>query len=222
MTVWVTACRGHPGLRAQVVGQPDQLADPAADAGGPRGDRRCGQDAAGQVGQGSPHVFVPDIEAEHVARFRADLVEPGRPPGHPGPLPGHPDQAGPLHRGQRQRDGRLGQPGQPGQVRAGERAQVPDVAEQQLLVHGPDERGTRRGQRAGHAGRCAIQPQAPRHPARQPIVTVTATSRIIVPHHCGNRPHHRGNRPPPPQEPPPPRPRERPASGTGPAQPGQH
>jgi len=45
---------------------------------------------------------VPDIEAEHVARFRADLVEPGRPPGHPGPLPGHPHQAGPLHRGQRE------------------------------------------------------------------------------------------------------------------------
>lgn len=134
---------GHAHLSAQPVGQPDQLGDPAAHAGRPAAHRLPGADLAAQVGQRAAQVLLADVQAEHEPGVGPDLVQPGAAPGHPGAVAGRPDQPGPLHVRHGQRHGGLGQPGQPGQVGPRARAELADLAEQQLLVELPDELRTR-------------------------------------------------------------------------------
>src|SRR6202012_678552 len=86
-----------------------------------------GPDVAGQVGDRAPDVLVPDVQAEHQAGVRPDLVQPGRPPRHPGALPGDPDQARALDVAQRQRHRGLGQPGDPGELGPGAGTPLADV-----------------------------------------------------------------------------------------------
>src|SRR5260370_1541365 len=95
-------------------GGPDEPGPPAADTGSAGAQRLPGPDLPGQVGDPPADVLVPDVQPEHQARVRPDLVQPGRAAGHPGPLAGDPDQAGALDVVQGQRDGGLGQAGDPG------------------------------------------------------------------------------------------------------------
>ena len=147
---------GHARVLAQQSGQLDQLGDPGPDAGGVGAQGGPGPDLAGEVGDRAADVLVPDIQAEHQPGVGPDLVQPGRTTGHAGPLPGDADQARPLHVVQGQGHGGLGQAGNPGQLGPRARATLADVLQQQLLVHRPDQRGTRREQaRTGAVGRSA-------------------------------------------------------------------
>jgi DNA-binding transcriptional ArsR family regulator len=103
----------RPAITQTVIGSPG-VYDPRRNAMKLTGGLR-GWDLPGQVGDRAADVLVPDVQAQHQARVRPDLVQPGRPAGHPGPLTGDADQAGPLDVVQGQRDGRLGQAGNPGQ-----------------------------------------------------------------------------------------------------------
>ena len=67
-------------------------------------------------------------------------------PGTPVRCPAMPHQARAFQVGERERDGGLGEPGDARQVGARVGAGRADVLEQQLLVHRPDQRGTRRRQ----------------------------------------------------------------------------
>jgi hypothetical protein len=98
-----------------------------------------GPDFAGQVGERAAHVLVADVQPEHQPGVRPDLVQPRGTPGHSGALPGDPDQARPLHVGQCQRDRGLGQARQARQVSPRARPELADLAEQELLVQGPDQ-----------------------------------------------------------------------------------
>jgi hypothetical protein len=137
---------GHARVGAQQVGQVDQLADPGPDAGGVGSQRGPGPDLAGQVRDRAADVLVAEIKAQDQSGVGPDLVQPGRTPGHAGPLPGDADQPGPLDVVQGQRDGGLGQAGDTRQLGPRARAALADVLQQQLLVHRPDQRGTRREQ----------------------------------------------------------------------------
>ncbi len=130
---------GHPGVCAQRVRQADQLSHPAAHARRPGPRRVLRADLAGQVGQRTAQVVVPDVQPQHEARIRPDLVEQGGAPGQARALPGDPDQPRALDVGQRLRDRGLGEPGDAGEIGPRARPDLADVAEQQLLVQSPDE-----------------------------------------------------------------------------------
>jgi hypothetical protein len=137
---------GHVRVLAQQVGQLHQLGDPGPDAGGVSPHRGLGPDLTGEVGDRAADVVMPDVQAQDQPGVGPDLVQPGRTAGHPGSLSGDANQAGPLDVVQSQGHGRLGQAGDAGQLGSGARPALADVLEQQLLVHRPDQRGTRREQ----------------------------------------------------------------------------
>ena len=220
---------GDPGVAHRLVASRSSSATRCARWWRARPHRGRGPDAAGQVGLTAPRTnLLPDIEAEHVARS-----------------PDGPRRAGPTGRAprlaaRRSAPGRTAPP-RPGRVRRsawtagtagpgrhGRRCRLADVAEQQLLVHGPDERDA--PQTASWPRRTVRLPaQAPRHPARlrrnchchlphhrpaplrNPPYMTAGTARAITAASRGRL----GNRPPAPHE----RPRhdreDRPASGTG-------
>ncbi len=128
-----------PGRRADTVRELDQLANPLADTCYRAAGLGLGPDLTGQVGDRAAQVLVPDVQPEHVARVRRDLIQHGRPARNAGPLPGRAHQPRPLDVGQRQGHGRLGEPRQPGQVGTRARAELTDLVEQQQLIHRPDE-----------------------------------------------------------------------------------
>jgi hypothetical protein len=137
---------GHARVVAQQAGQLHQLGDPGPDAGGVGPEGGPGPDLAGEIGDRAADVLVPDVQAQHEPGVRPDLVEPGRTAGHAGPLAGDADQADPLDVAERQGHGGLGQAGDAGQLGPRARTALADVLQQQLLVHRPDQRGTRRKQ----------------------------------------------------------------------------
>ena len=98
-------------------------------------------------------------------------------------MPGDPDEARPLDVVQGERHGGLGQAGDAGQLGPGAGPALADVLEQQLLVHRPDQRGTRREQdtaralRGGRAEAGSALGTMPRVPSDR---AVTATSSTIV------------------------------------------
>ena len=123
--------------RAELVCEADELGDPAARArrlGAERGPR---DHVAGQVRDGAAQVLVADVQAEHVARLRADLIQHSGTARHAGPLPGLAHQAGALDIGQRQRHCRLGQAGQPRELCARATAELADVLEQEAAHSAP-------------------------------------------------------------------------------------
>ncbi len=128
-----------PRHGAQLVGETDQLGQPAAGARRPGPESGAGHHLAGQVSDRAAQVLAADVEAEHQPGVRPDLVQQGGPAGHAGALARLPDQSGPLDVGQCQRHGRLGQPGQPGQVGPRAPAQPADVLQQELLVQRPEQ-----------------------------------------------------------------------------------
>jgi hypothetical protein len=137
---------GHARVLAQQTGQLDQFGDPGPDAGGVGSQRGPGPDLAGQVSDRAADVLVPEVQAEHEPGVGPDLVQPGRATGHAGPLSRDADQASPLHVVQGQGHGGLGQAGDTGQLGPRAGTALADVLHQQLLVHRPDQRGTRREQ----------------------------------------------------------------------------
>jgi oligopeptide/dipeptide ABC transporter ATP-binding protein len=133
----------HARVLAQHVRQLDELGHPPADARSVGPQRFPGPDFPGEVGDRAADIFEPDVQAEHQACVGPDLVQPRRPARHAGPLPGDADQAGPLDIAEGQRHRGLGQAGDPGQLGPRAGTKLADVLEQQLLVHRPDQRGTR-------------------------------------------------------------------------------
>src|SRR4029453_10981520 len=117
------------GLGGQAVGDGPELADQGAGAGGAGVLVAAGGPPPGDVGQGGPEPAAADVDPDHPAGGRIELVEDGGGAGAAAGAADLADQPGLEQGGEAEGDGRLGQPGLPGHLRPGDRPGALDLLE---------------------------------------------------------------------------------------------